>query len=53
MNEEPPRYSAEVFDPVAFAEWWYEHIWPVMHPQEYGCYMAAIKRWEGTNDQEG
>ncbi|QEQ93924.1 hypothetical protein SEA_KARDASHIAN_59 [Streptomyces phage Kardashian] len=46
---EPPSDSAEVFDPVAFAEHWYHHIWPEKYPVEFQRYVQALKtlgQWE-------
>lgn len=50
MSEELDEDSAEVFDPVAFAEWWLEHIWPEKRPHEFACYMHSLKRWEGKHE---
>lgn len=46
MSDEPSSNSAEVFDPVAFAEWWLEHIWPEKCPKEFHYYTEALKRRE-------
>jgi len=51
MTDEPPSYSAEVFDPVTFAEWWLEHRWAEKRPHELRRYIEALKRREG-NDGE-
>jgi hypothetical protein len=50
VNEERPNDSAEAFDPVAFAEWWFEEEWPKKRPHEFACYMASLKRWEGKHE---
>jgi hypothetical protein len=51
MNDESPHHSAKAFDPVAFAEWWYENVWPEHDPQEFGSYVASAKRWDKDLDE--
>lgn len=56
MTKENDATSAEEpFDPYAFAEAWYQNIWPVKYPIEFSRYVGALKtlgRWDTDEDQE-
>jgi hypothetical protein len=46
VSDEHHINSAEAFDPVAFAEWWLEYIWPERCPKEFRRYAEALQRKE-------